>query len=81
MEPLDRIYDKLEKMDIKLNSMDLSLLRNTISLEQHVKRCDLIEKDLKPIKQHIVVYNAIFKILTFSALIIGIIAGIYEIFF
>lgn len=41
---LDHIDQKLEKMADSLHNIDVSLARNTASLQEHMKRTDLLEK-------------------------------------
>ena len=66
---IDRILDKLDKLDDKVNEIDKTLARNTDSLELHMKRTDLLEKHLekqderiKPLIQHVDRVNFVFHI-------------------
>lgn len=57
MKPqLDRIEERLDKIDT-------TLVKNTISLEEHIRRTNLIEEELKPIKSHVSFVNALTKII------------------
>jgi chromosome segregation ATPase len=56
----DRIYEKLDKIEERLNSIDITLERNTVSLEHHIRRTDLLQDSsqnlsaqLEPIKTHV----------------------------
>lgn len=44
MDRFDKIESKLDKMNESLHNIDVSMARNTESLEQHMKRTDLLEK-------------------------------------
>lgn len=61
-------FDKLEgmiiKLDDRIDNVDKTLVRNTVSLEEHVKRTDMLESYVKervsyvngefePIKKHV----------------------------
>ena len=57
---IDRILDKLDKLDDKVNEIDKTLVRNTDSLEFHILRTNLLEEHLKrqdekikPLIQHV----------------------------
>lgn len=78
MQDLNRIFDKIEKIDDKLETMDKSLLRNTITLEEHVRRTNLLENEVRPLKKHVVIVESIFKIIGFCATLAGIAKVLYE---
>lgn len=40
-------------MDDKLDHVDKTLLRNTLSLEEHIRRTEIIEKEMEPVKEHV----------------------------
>lgn len=79
MADLERIFNKIDKMDERLNNIDTSLVRQTVSLEEHVKRTNLLEDEIKPIKKHIYFVNAVFRIIGLLSTISGIIVAAYEI--
>jgi len=54
------VEDKLDKLDARIDSIDKTLERNTLSLEVHMKRSDAleeyvqkIEKEVLPVKDHV----------------------------
>jgi hypothetical protein len=59
-----RLADKLDKLDERLDEMSGILLRNTISLEEHIKRTNLLESRLAPIERSVDRMNAIAWFLT-----------------
>lgn len=63
----ERIYKQLDRIEARLDSTDATLIRNTISLEEHIKRTDLLEQDLKPIKAHVQLMNTLAKIVSVGA--------------
>lgn len=57
MEKLDKIVEKIDKLDGRLDDMSITLVRNTESLEHHIARTNLLEEYVKteitPIKKHV----------------------------
>jgi hypothetical protein len=57
MEKLDKVTGMLEKLDERMDSMSITLVRNTDSLEHHIARTNLLEEYVKteidPIKKHV----------------------------
>lgn len=74
-----RIFDKLDKLDERLDNMDKSLLRQTITLEEHVKRTNLLEEEIRPMKKHMLILYAFGKIFGGMAVLAAIIEGFYQI--
>lgn len=58
----DLIIAKLDKLDERLDSQAETLIRNTVTLEDHVKRTNILEADMKPVKAHVNTVNLIAKI-------------------
>lgn len=80
MADLERILNKIDKIDDKLLVIDSTLLRNTITLEEHVRRTSILESEIKPLKKHVVLVEAFFKIIGFFATLTGIILGLVKLF-
>jgi hypothetical protein len=74
MEKFDKLENKIDLITEKINSIDKTLDRNTVSLEVHIKRTNLLEEELKPIKSHVALMNNLAKIIVF----LGILAAIYK---
>jgi hypothetical protein len=60
-DELKRLATVVDRLDTRLDSIDLTLARNTASLEEHVRRTNALEalvvetkKDIKPIQDHVV---------------------------
>jgi len=67
---LDRIYNKLEDHSEALTDIKVILAKQQKTLDYHVYRTDLNEEntellrmEIKPVKQHVIVVNGLFKIL------------------
>lgn len=74
---MNDLLTKIEKIDDKLNSINITLAEQHISLKEHMarsaaaeKRLDLVETTLTPIKNHILIFNTVIKIIMFLFTII-----------
>jgi len=52
-ERLERMESKLDKVVDQLGQLNVTLSRNTDSLEYHVKRTDILEAEIHPMKAHL----------------------------
>ncbi len=43
----------LDRIEERLTSIDATLIRNTVSLEEHVKRTAMLEERFKPVEKHV----------------------------
>ena len=75
---LNDINTKLEEHTKILASVDKTLALQALQLEQHIKRTDLAEENIKilrdefrPVERHVEVMNAVTKILSVSGAVIG----------
>lgn len=57
-----RVLDKLDKIDDKLGAIDVTLAGQHVTLYEHMKRTALLERELVPIKKHILMLNAMARI-------------------
>lgn len=55
----DRILDKLDELDSRLLDIDVTLARNTLSLELHERRTTLSEERLKLMENQVLFINAL----------------------
>tara|TARA_R110002012_G_scaffold229520_1_gene402173 strand:- start:657 stop:905 length:249 start_codon:yes stop_codon:yes gene_type:complete len=69
MKDLDKIDRKLEKIDERIDNIDKHLAVYNSQLRFHIKRTDMLEKSIEPLKVHL---NKTHGILTF----IGVIATV-----
>lgn len=69
-----RVLDKLDKLDERLDKIDITLIKQQAILDEHVRRSlsneetlDLYRKEFEPVKQHVLYVNFVFKIFLFLA--------------
>lgn len=72
--------NKLDKIIERLNSIDVTLAVNTESLKDHIKRTELIEQDLKPVKKHIAMVEGALKFIALCGILATIIETIHAVF-
>lgn len=80
---MDLILDQLQKMDAKvdkiddrLTSVDKTLIKQEMNLAEHMRRTDLLESDLKPVKRHVVMLEGGLKLMGVVSLVIGLLVGL-----
>ena len=54
MKDLDKIENKLEKIDERIDSIDKHLAVYNSQLRFHIKRTDMLEEELKPLKSSLI---------------------------
>lgn len=79
MNDNERMLNKLDELDKRLDSIALILERNTYSLEIHERRTTISEQRLGHIEKHVFVVNAMGKIALFTVGFSGFFLTILEI--
>lgn len=69
---LERIETKLDDTNEHLASIDVTLASQHVSLKHHIRRTELLEKELAPIKRHVDMVNGALKLLGILASILAI---------
>lgn len=72
-EKFKSIEDKLDKIDSRLDKVDVHLAVYNSQLKDHIRRTELLEQEIKPIKSHVALMNSVAKILIFLSILVGII--------
>lgn len=83
MKTTDRfrtLEEKIDKIVDHVHSIDKTMERNTASLEEHMRRTELLEKKLEPVESHVVMVNGVLKFISLIGMIVAIIGGLYKIF-
>ena len=68
----DKLDNKLESLDKRLDNVDITLARQNITLEEHVRRCNLLESEVKPMKALVLQIVGVGKFIG----LIGVVASI-----
>ena len=69
---VDKIESKIDKLDSRLDDVDKTLVKQEAQLAEHIRRTNILEKELKPVKIHVERVNGAFKLLGIVASILGI---------
>jgi chromosome segregation ATPase len=84
---LEKLDEKLDKVEERLNNIDITLAKNTQSLDEHIRRTELAEEaiviikdELKPIQKHVTQVHTILQAIGFISILVSIVAGIVKIF-
>lgn len=72
----ERILDKLDSIDGRLGSIDVTLAKQNVTLEEHIRRTELLELDVQPIKKHVAMFEGALKLIGAVGLIAGVIASV-----
>ncbi len=70
---LDRIEDKIDTVVERLSSIDITLAKQHVSLDEHIKRTAMLENALEPIKKHVNMVQGALKFITALAAIAAIV--------
>lgn len=73
---LNRIEEKLDTITDRLASIDVTLAKQSVILDEHVKRSNLLEAKLTPVERHVSMVSGAIKLIVLGSAI----AGIIEIF-
>ena len=72
-DKIDRMDSKLDRLDERLDQVSITLALNTESLAEHMRRTDLLEQQVLPIKKHVdIVKYGIMGVLWVSVALAGI---------
>ncbi len=76
---LERIEKKLDDTAEHLVSIDVTLAAQHVSLRDHIRRTEILESDIKPVRRHVAMVEGVFKFIGIIATIIGISVAIHGI--
>lgn len=81
-----RLYNTVENIRKEQGEIKEIVIKNTASLDEHIrrttvaeKRLELIEADLEPVKDHVKAVGLIVKLAAGALGVVGTIAGIVEV--
>ena len=50
---LERIEDKIDKVVEHISSIDITLAKQSVVLDEHIRRTNILEKKIEPIEEHV----------------------------
>lgn len=72
---IDRIENKIDRVSERLSSIDSTLSAQHVSLVEHIKRTEMLEAQVEPIKSSVAMAEGALKFLALLALLVGTAAG------
>lgn len=71
---LTRIEDKVDVLGTRLSSIDSTLSAQHVSLKDHIRRTELLEQEIIPLKQRDAAISVMIKLLLFVVSVMEIIS-------
>ena len=71
----ERIEGKIDKISEDLTEIKITLATNTASLVEHIRRTNLLEDEIKPIKKHVVQVQGVLRFIGLVSLLVTIAVG------
>lgn len=73
-ERFSRMEDKIDKVIEKISSIDKTLVKQSVILDEHVKRSTQLENRMDPVETHVKMINGVIKFILLVSAIAGIVA-------
>jgi hypothetical protein len=70
---LDRIENKIDDLNDKVGSIDVTLAVNTEQLKIHIHRTDLLEKAIVPLQKKEQMVEGVLKFVGIVSLVLGVV--------
>jgi hypothetical protein len=65
--------DKIDKIHESIKNIEITLAKQHISLEEHMRRTELLEEHIKPIQKHVIAVQGVIAFLLGCAALAGLI--------
>jgi hypothetical protein len=76
---LEVIENKIDKIDSRLNSIDTTLVSQHEVLKEHIRRTELLEEDVAPIKKEMSMFHGALALVGLLCTVATIIWAIVEV--
>lgn len=60
---MERLEEKLDKIVEQIAEINVTMARNTASLDEHIRRTNMLEEKLEPVEKHVIMVNGAAKLL------------------
>lgn len=71
-----RLEDKVDKIADNISEINVTLAKQSVILDEHVKRSNLLEAKMVPLEKHVTMVNGVLKFFG----LIAVFASIIEVF-
>jgi hypothetical protein len=75
-ERFDRIETKVDVIVDKISNIEVTLAKQHESLAHHIKRTDLLEQQVEPIRVHVAKITGARELLKILSMIVALVGGI-----
>ncbi len=79
MEQFEVLNNKLDKLDSRIDNIDLTLVKQSVLLDEHIRRTgiaetniDMLRADLKPVEKHVSMIQGALKFIA----LVGVLSGL-----
>ena len=69
---LAKLDKKIDKLDSRLDHVDITLIKQEAQLAEHIRRTNILEQKLEPVEKHVTMVNGVLKFIGLLAVIAGI---------
>ena len=80
MKELEKLNQKLDKIDQRIDSIDKHLAVYNTELKFHVKRTDMLEEEIKPIKSSLIKAQGALCFIGIIATIVSVVIAFFGVF-
>lgn len=77
---MDRFDEKLDKIVEQIIEINMTMAKNTASLDEHIRRTNILEEKLEPVEKHVLMVNSITKFLITLTGLAAAAAAVYKVF-
>lgn len=71
---LERLETKLDKIGDDIGNINVTLAKQHVTLEEHIRRTELLEQKILPLERHVSATHGVLKFLG----VVGVLAAIVE---
>ena len=77
---MDDVKKELKEIQKSINNIDITLARQNVSLEEHMRRTELLENKIDPLQAQINQALGAVKFLTIISVVVGVISALIKLF-
>lgn len=78
-ELLQEMSKALERLDLSVDKINVTLAKQEVHLADHIRRTQLLEEEMKPVRDHVSRVNALMLLLGGLLALVGAVKGVIEI--
>jgi len=76
---MERLEEKLDKIVEQIAEINVTMARNTASLDEHIRRTNMLEEKLEPVEKHVLMVNSITKFVITMITLAAAATAIYKV--